>query len=313
MFMKNRCFVVLLLCACASAAYAMPIASSARSMVPAEIQQLIGVDYRALKDSPTAQALKQQVLPENLKQFEEALKGIGIDAEHDLDQLTFASFRSGKQGLQVVSVAQGSFSAKAVLKRMKLKKIMSTKYGTALLYPMANGLVMTFLDDNTLAFGTTASLKSALDARDGKRPTLDSNPQMAEQMASVDGSPVWSILDQQGTQAMMHSALGDASKIADYETLKKRILASRYTMSFQSGVNFDLSVLTSDSMTAATLSSLVKAGMLYKKLNASPIEKTAIDSTSVDSDSANLQVHFKTDDQKFQSLLHSELFAAVSR
>ncbi|HWZ82233.1 MAG TPA: hypothetical protein VNW47_06410 [Terriglobales bacterium] len=309
--MKTRFLAVLLLCA--TAGYAMPIASSARSMVPAEIQQLIGVDYRALKDSPTAQALKQQVLPENLKQFEDALKGIGIDAEHDLDQLTFASFRSGKQGLQVVSVAQGSFSAKAVLKRMKLKKISSTKYGTTLMYPMADGLVMTFLDDNTLAFGTQASLKSALDARDGKRPTLDSNPQMAEQMAAVDGSPVWSVLDQQGTQAMMRSALGDASKIADYETLKKRILASRYTMSFQSGVNFDLSVLTSDSMTAATLSSLVKAGMLYKKLNASPIEKTAIDSTTVDSDSSNLQVHFKTDDQKFQSLLHSELFAAVSR
>lgn len=309
--MKNSFLAVLLLCA--TAGYAMPIASSARAMVPSEIQQLIGVDYRALKDSPTAQALKQQVLPENLKQFEAALKGIGIDAEHDLDQLTFASFRSGKQGLQVVSVAQGSFSAKAVLKRMKLKKMSSTKYGTTLLYPMADGLIMTFLDDNTLAFGTQASLKSALDARDGKRATLDSNPQMAEQMAAVDGSPVWSILDQQGTQAMMRSALGDASKIADYETLKKRILASRYTMSFQSGVNFDLSVLTSDSMTAATLSSLVKAGMLYKKLNASPIEKTAIDSTSVDSDSSNLQVHFKTDDQKFQSLLHSELFAAVSK
>src|SRR5436190_1651832 len=309
--MKNRCLAVLLLCA--SAAYAMPMASSARSMIPSEVQQIISVDYRSLKDSPTAQALKQQVLPENLKQFEEALKGIGITADRDLDQLTFASFRSGKQGLQVICVAQGSFSAKAVLKRMKLKKIMSTKYGTALLYPMSDGLIMTFTDDNTLAFGNQASLKSALDARDGKRATLDSNPQMAEQMAAVDGSPVWSILDQQGTQAMMRSALGDASKIADYETLKKRIFASRYTMSFESGVKFDLSVLTSDSMTATTLSSLVKAGMLYKKLNASPIEKTAIDSTSVDSDSSNLQVHFKTDDQKFQSLLHSELFAAVSR
>src|SRR6266478_49297 len=311
MCMKNRCLAALLFCS--TAAYAMPIATSARSMIPSEVQQIISVDYRSLKDSPTAQALKQQVLPENLKQFEAALKGIGIDAEHDLDQLTFASFRSGKQGLQVVSVAQGSFSAKAVLKRMKLKKIMSTKYGTALLYPMADGLVMTFTDDNTLAFGTQASLKSGLDARDGKRATLDSNSQMAEQMAAVDGSPVWSILDQQGTQAMMRSALSDASKIADYETLKKRILASRYTMGFESGVKFDLSVLTSDSMTAATLSSLVKAGMLYKKLNASPIEKIAIDSMTVDSDSSNLQVHFKTDDQKFQSLLHSELFAAVSR
>src|SRR5712691_3116005 len=151
------CAIVLFLSAAASA---MPLGTNSRAVIPSDIQQIISVDYRSLKDSPTAQALKQQVLPENLKQFEEALKGIGISADRDLDQLTFASFRSGKQGLQVISVAQGSFSAKAVLKRMKLKKIMSTKYGTALLYPMADGLVMTFTDDNTLAFGTQASLKS---------------------------------------------------------------------------------------------------------------------------------------------------------
>jgi hypothetical protein len=111
---------------------------------------------------------------------------------------------------------------------------------------------------------------------------------------------------------MMYSAMGDASKVGDYETLKKRILASRYTMNFQSGVNFDLSVLTSDSMTAATLSTLFKGVMLYKKMNASPVEKTALDATTVDSDSANLQLHFKSDDQKFQALMHSPLFAAVS-
>ena len=308
--MKNWFLAALLLCA--TAGYAMPIPSSARAMVPSEIQQLIGVDYRALKDSPTAMQLKAQVLPENLKELESSLKGMGIDTENDLDQLTFASFRSGKQGIQTIGVAQGSFSAKTVLKKLKAKKITGTKYGTALVYPMQSGLVMTFLDDNTLAFGNDASLKSALDTRDGKRASLDSNPTMADQMAAVDGSPVWSVLDQQGTQNMMRSALGDASKVADYETVKKRLLASRYTMSFENGVNFDLNVLTSDSMTAATLSSLVKAGMLYKKMSASPIEKTAIDATTVNSDSSNLQVHFKSDDQKFQSLMHSELFAAVS-
>ncbi len=308
--MKRLFFAVLLLCA--TLGYAMPIASSARSMVPSEIQQLIGVDYRALKDSPTAQALKQQVLPDNLKDLETALKGIGIDSEHDLDQLNFASFRTEKKGIQTIGIAQGSFSAKAVLKKMKTKKISGTKYGTSLIYPMDNGLVMTFMDDNTLAFGTEASLHSALDTRDGKRPSLDSNPTMTEQMSACDGSPVWSILDQKGTQAMMYSALGDASKIADYETLKKRILASRYTMNFQSGVNFDLSVLTADSMTAATLSTFVKGGMLYKKMNATPAEKSALDSTTVDSDSATLQLHFKSDDQKFQALMRSPLFAAVS-
>ena len=308
--MKNLCLAVLL--ACATAGMAMPIASSARSMVPSEIQQLFGIDYRSLKDSPTAQALKDKVLPQNVKDSETALKGIGIDSEHDLDQLDVASFRTEKKGIQTVYVAQGSFSAKAVLKKLKLKKIAGTKYGTAVIYPMDSGLVMTFLDDNTLAFGESAALHSALDTRDGKRPSLDSNSVMTDQMSAVDGSPVWSILDQKGTQAMMFSVMGDASKVADYDSLKKRILASRYTMTFASGVNFDLSVVTADSMTAATLSTVVKGVMLYKKMNASPIEKVAIDAATVDSDSSNLQIHFKSDDQKFQSLMNSPLFASIS-
>ena len=121
--------------------------------MPSEIQQLIGVDYRALKDSQTAQALKDKLLPENLKDSEEALKGIGIDCDRDLDQLDVASFRTEKKGIQTVFVAPGSFSAKVVLKKLKLKKIAATKYGTTNIYPMGSGLVMTFLDDNTLAFG----------------------------------------------------------------------------------------------------------------------------------------------------------------
>jgi len=38
---------------------------------------------------------------------------------------------------------------------------------------------------------------------------------------------VWSLLDQQGTQNMMRAALGDAAKVADYDTVKKRLLGSR--------------------------------------------------------------------------------------
>jgi len=311
--MKKLCLAVLLLSA--AAAVAMPLASSARSLVPSEVQQIIGVDYNAIKDSPTAQQLKDQLmsLAPDLKNAEDSLKEIGIDAERDVSQLDVVSFRTAKVGIQTVFVAQGSFSAKAVLKKMKAKKITPTKYGTVSVYPMGS-YVMIFLDDNTMAFGPEASLKSALDTQDGKRPSLDSNPTMADQMASVDGGAVWSILDQQGTQAMMHSFLGDAAaKVADYDTVKKHVLASHYAMSFQSGVNFDLTVLTSDSLTAGTLSSLAKAGILYKKMSASAAEKTAFEATTVDSDGANLVMHFKTDDQKFQALIKSPLFAAVSR
>ncbi len=295
-----------------SMAYAMPLNSSARTCVPADLLQLISVDYRALKDSPTAMALKQQLMPDNIKQFESALKAIGLDPEKDVDTLTFASFRAGKQGVKTVGVAAGPFNMKAVLKKMKLQKYVPKKYGNSEIYPMDGGFVMSFLDDSTLLFGDSTSIRVALDTRDGQVLGLDTNGTMADMMSSVDSAPVWSILDQAGTQNMMHSAMGDASKVADYESVKKRLMGSRYTMNFNSGVNFDLTVVTSDSMTAGTMSSLVKAGIMLKKMSATPAEKIAVDNTTVDSDGTNVGVHFKANDQQFQSLMHSELFAAVT-
>src|SRR5580658_4269892 len=91
----------------AGMANAMPLNSSARAVIPADLQQLISVDYRAMKDSPTATALKQQLMPDNLKQFEAALKGIGIDPDKDVDTLAFASFRTEKMGVKGVGVAAG--------------------------------------------------------------------------------------------------------------------------------------------------------------------------------------------------------------
>ena len=296
----------------AAMAWAMPLGTSARAVIPSDIQQIISVDYRALRSSDTAMALKAQVLPENLKQFEGALKGVGVDPEKDVDQLIFASYRVPKQGVRIVGIAQGLFPVKSFNKKMALRKIKPRKYRDAALYPMSGGMEMTFLDDSTLLFGDITAIEGALDARDGYATGLDSNSQMADMIPSVDSGAVWSILDQQGTQNMMRSALGEASGLADYDTIKKRLLGSRYQMNFANGVNFDLDVLTSDSMTAATLSSLVKAGMMYKKMNASPIEKVAMESMTVDSDNSNLQLHFKTDDKKFQSLMQSDLFAAVS-
>jgi hypothetical protein len=111
---------------------------------------------------------------------------------------------------------------------------------------------------------------------------------------------------------MMKSALGQASSLADYDVVKKRLLASDYTMNFDNGVTFDLNVKTSDNMTAASLASLLKAGVLYRKINATPTEKAALESMTVDNSHDLLKMNFKTDDQRFQSLLKSDLFASVS-
>ena len=293
-------------------AYAMPLNSSARTCIPADLLQLISVDYRALKDSPTAMALKQQLIPDNIKQFETALKNIGLDPEKDVDTLTFASFRSGKQGVKTVGAASGPFNMKAVLKKMKLQKFVPKKYGTSDIYQMDGGFVMTFLDDSTLLFGDSTALRAALDTKDGKTLAIDTNGNMADMMTSVDSAAVWSILDQQGTQNALHASMGEASKVADFDSVKKRLLGSRYAMNFNSGVTFDMTVVTSDSTTAGSVSSLLKGYMLYKKMSATAAEKVAVENTNVDSDGSNVLVRFKASDSQFQSLMHSQLFAAVT-
>jgi hypothetical protein len=134
---------------------------------------------------------------------------------------------------------------------------------------------------------------------------------MLAAMAKVDGEPIWSILDTQGTQYMMHSLLGQASQLADYEQVRKRLLSSSYTMSFSNGVKFELYVLTSDTFTAATMSSLLNAAAMYEKVSGNPTEKQAIDATTIDSSAGTLSVRFSASDSQFSALLGSPLFQNV--
>jgi len=293
-------------------AFAAPLSSSARTVVPFAIQQIISVDYRTLRGSETAVALKNRVLPENLKQFESALRAFGINPDKDVEQLTFVSYRFSKNGLRSIGIAQGPFKQKEFLQKMQTKKIRPEKYALSYIYPMGSGMQLVFLDPSTIVFGENTSLKGAIDVRDRGADSLAANNSINDLVTDIDSAAIWSVLDQLGTQVMMKSALGQASALADYDAVKKRLLASDYVMNFDNGVTFDLNVKTSDTVTAASIASLMKAGVLYRKLNATPVEKTALESMTVDNQHDLVQMHFKTDDQRFQALLKSELFASVS-
>jgi hypothetical protein len=311
--MRMKLFMaVALLLALVGSAVAAPVGSSARGVIPKDAQQIISVDYRSLRNSESGMALKERVLPENLKQFEEALRGMGVDLDKDVDQLTFVSFRA-KGGIKTIGIAQGTFALKTFAAKTKVKKIKPAKYRTNDIYPANSGMVMSFLDPTSIVFGDSPAVKAALDTRDGEAESLSSSSKMSEMMSDVENGPVWSVLDQAGTQTMMKTALGDASQLADFESIKSKLLGSDYIVDFSRGVNFDLTVSTSDNMTASTMSSLIQAGVMYKKANGSAAEKSALDGMTVKSDSSDLQLHFKVDDRKFEALLQTDLFAAVSK
>ncbi|HET9181429.1 MAG TPA: hypothetical protein VFP59_04795 [Candidatus Angelobacter sp.] len=289
-----------------------PLATNARAVIPFHVQQIINVDYRRMKNSDTAMEMKARLMPPNMKQFEDALKGIGVVVDRDIDQITLAAFRNNKQGLQLVGIAQGTFPRKKLLAKIHKEKIKAKKINNSFVYPMSGGMVMTFLDDNTMLFGDQSAVQASLNARDDSSESLNANGTITDMIASVDKGTLWSVLDAEGTQTMLKGALGTASNLAEYDNIKKHLTGSHYTVDFDNGIDFNLKVVTSDNMTAATLASVLKAGLLFKKMNASPTEKTAIDDTNVDSDAGKLVVHFKSDDKDFQALLDSPMFAAVT-
>ena len=292
---------------------AAPLSSNAQTVIPAAVQQIISVDYRELRDSPTAQALRDRVMPDNVKQFETALKGAGIDPNKDVEQLTFVSYRGLKGMLYSVGIAQGPFKQKEFLLKMKTRKIKPERYLLSDLYPMGTGMQMVFLDPTTILFGEGAAIKGAIDVRDNGAASLASNDTIDDLITSIDTEPVWSVLDQKGTQAMVRSALGQAGSVTNFDAVKKRLLASDYTMNFSNGVTFDVAVKTSDNLSAASLSGLMRAGILFREMSGSPSEKPALENTTVHSSDNLVQMHFATDDQRFQALMKSDLFAAVSR
>jgi hypothetical protein len=302
------------LAAAGSLAFAAQLTTDARGVIPHDVQQLVVIDYHAMQNSPAAMDLRNRVMPPELKQFDEALSHSGLNENHDVDELAFALFRPspGSDALQTVGIAQGQFDTQTILANFRRQKVKATMVRTNNVYPMARtGMVLCFVDPSTMIFGNRDAVTKALDARDGMAASMLTNSSMMNAMQSVDTYPLWSILDDKGTQTMMKQLLGEAGSVTDFDSVRKRLDASWYSMDFQHGVRFDLTIETGDTFAAATISSLLSAAVMVRKMSASDAEKEALNDTDIGSSSGNLTVHFATSNAEFDSLLQSPLFKSM--
>jgi len=334
----------------ATLAPAAQLSTDARSAIPHDVQQLVVIDYRVMQNSPAAMDLKARVMPPELKQFDRALSRFTIadaapaktgpgqaaaptqpaatdqtgpepssEIDQYVDQLAFALFRPRGAGkdpgvgeVDILGIAQGQFPLQDILANFRKKNVKPTIVRTNKLYPMGRtGMIACFVDPSTMIFGSSSAVKAALDARDGLVSSMLSNATMMDAMRSVDSAPLWSILDQKGTQTMMRQVMGEAGSVADFESVEKRLQASWYAMDFQHGVKFDLTLSTGDSFSAATLSSLLNAALVYRKMSGSEAEKQALSATDISSEAGRLTIHFATNDSEFASLLQSPLFQSM--
>ncbi|MGD1063379.1 MAG: hypothetical protein ABR860_08970 [Terracidiphilus sp.] len=309
-----KCSVASMLVAAGSLVFAAQLTTDARGAIPHDVQQLVVIDYHAMQNSPAAMDLRNRVMPPELKQLDEALSHSGLNENHDVDELAFALFRPspGSDALQTVGIAQGQFDTQTILANFRRQKVKVTMVRANSVYPMTRtGMVLCFVDPSTMIFGDRDAVTKALDARDGMAASLLTNSALMNAMQSVDTYPLWSILDNKGTQTMMKQLLGEAGSVTDFDSVRQRLEASWYSMDFQHGVRFDLTIATGDTFAAATISSLLSAAVMVRKMSASDAEKQALNDTDIGSSSGNLTVHFATSNTEFDSLLQSPLFKTM--
>jgi len=296
-------------------AHAAQLTGDARGAIPHDLQQLVVIDYRAMQNSETAMELRDRVMPPDLKQFDDALQKSGLNDNHDVDELAFALFRGkgSNDQLNTVGIAQGQFDTEDILTHLrKIAKPVIVR--TNRVYPMGRtGMVLCFVDPSTMVFGSSEAVKQTLDVRDGYAPSMLTNGPMMDAMKTIDYEPLWSILDQSGTQTMMRQILGEAGSVADFDSVRKRLTSSWYGMDFQHGVKFDLTIATGDAFAAVTVSSLLNAAVLYRKMSGSDTEKAALAATDISASAGMLSVHFATSDTGFDSLMKSTLFQSMVR
>jgi hypothetical protein len=308
-----RIFATILLTGSGSA-FAAQLSTDARSAVPHDVQQLIVIDYRAMQNSTTATSLRDRLMPAELKPFDEALRKSGLNENHGVEQLAFVLFRAKDSGdtLTTVGIAQGQFPAQEITANLHKKGVKATVVRTNRIYPMGmTGMVLSFVDASTMIFGTPDAVRKSLDARDGQAASMLTNPTMMEAMKSVDTEPLWSVLDDKGTQFMVHQLLGNAGSVTDFDTVRKHLQSCRYGMNFKHGVRLDLRIETGDNFIAATLSSILNAAITLRKMAGPDVEKKALAATSIHSNLGNLEIRFATSDDEFASLLKSPLFQSV--
>lgn len=302
-----------------SLAWAAPLSPTAKAVIPPNVRQIINLDYRMLRIFGAAMTLKEQALPNNLRQFETALQNAGVNPDSDLDTLTFASFDDEKKVMHMVAVASGPFSSMNILTQLRLQKLRPIAYLSYDLYPVSKALVMTILHDDTLLLGDIAGIKSVLNIRDNRGPTIEINKDLNEVMRPIEKATVWSVLDREGTQRMLLLALGDDPKLAGIASLEQKVIGAYFRMNFRGGVRFDMDVVTSDSASSMALTSLLKMGILYKKITTNSAQKMALGDVSVaskriskDSERSDLKMQFKAGDRELQTLLRSQCFTSMS-
>ena len=231
---------------------------------PADTQQIAYSNFARLRSSPDYAQIRQHVLYQQLRGFQEFLHSVGIDPEKDVDEVLLGWRGESPSGSGSFGVAAGRFEPDKVRGFFTRTQLPVQTYAGFDLFAFGSAAdaadtLFTFLDSSLAAFGRVHDLKALLDVQQGSAPALETNPTLQSYEAQLEGTaPQWGILTGKAAANVATPWLAGGKKTTvDLTAFLQPVQAVLYRVDWDGGFTIHISVICKTPESAAGLIQLL--------------------------------------------------------
>jgi len=311
--------VVTMLSALPSRGAGSSLSPAVLGMFPKEVGEFAYADMKSARKYAWFPQLRDQILPQRFRQFEQFLASAGVDPNTQVDELAWAGITAPKSGgEEIVGVALGLFDPTSAEEKFKQQKLPAFDVKGYHLYSFGSGeaasdILFVFIDPNTAAFGHRPALEQLIDVRMGAAESLMRNDKMFPLIRETNGNGIiWAVLDQNYTHLAMTQLLPQASQFPQASTIINRMQAMTISVDADSGVDAKFQAVCSTPDDANLLSAALQAGVMYRRYQeqqSNPALSAALDQVRVTPSGDRLMVEAPVSQDQILSLIRSHVFA----
>jgi hypothetical protein len=284
-------------------------------MFPKVVGEFAYADLKTARQHAWFNQLRDQLLPNNFRQFEQFLAAAGIDMNTQVDEMAWATIPPNKDhGDQILGVALGSFQPSTIEDRFKQKKVPSIEIHGYHLYAYgsgsgANDILFFFLDSNTAAFGQRAALEKMIDVRFGGSESLLTNDKMFSLIRDANGNgTIWAVLDHNYTHGALEQLLPEAGQFPQAAQILGKLQGLEIHVQASSGIDAQFQAVCDTVDNANLLATALQAGVMYRRYQEAqthPEIAKALEGVSIVPSGDRIKVDLPVSEDQLQALIKS--------
>lgn len=260
--------------------YAASLTNEVVDIFPRDAAEFAFADLGQARSLAWFPELQRQVLPDQLRSFEQLLASPGIGRDSRIEGLAWAVIPSGSQAQssqvsgtpasdEIVMVALGQFSPQSTEAYFKAQKRAIVKVRDYSLYPLSGlgdgGMFFSFMDSTLAVLGTRKELERVIAIRYGEEQSLLSNADLAPLISQANGrSVVWGVLSVTRAWLEMQQLAPMIQEFPQFQQLLSKVRALTLEIDAGTGIQSRFEAVCASSEDANTLAALLQVDLRYQ-------------------------------------------------